>query len=89
MYNTSINQILTNATDSILNLDKTVFRPNFAQLIGDHRQTELIMNITYGVLGVLALMLMHFCYIKPIKTHRRNTINMLRMLPSWVLQRTP
>ncbi len=89
MYKTSINQILSNATDSILNLDRTVFKPYFDQLIENNRQQELTMKIIYGIMGIFALMLMHFCYIKPIKVHRRYNINMLRMLPSWILQRTP
>lgn len=89
MYSTSINSTLANATNSILNLDSTVFKPSFRSLISSNQQNELIMKIAYGVLGVLALLLMHFCYIKPIKAHRRYTINMLRMLPSWLLQRAP
>jgi hypothetical protein len=89
MYSTTICPILANATGSILNLGLAVFKPNFSNLISTNQQKELNMKITYGVLGLLALILMHFCYIKPIKDHRRYTINMLRMLPSWLLQRTP
>jgi len=83
MYNTRINHVLQTACAKIVQLDETVFHPEFQKVIERARLYQIICSVLccffYGLYS--------WIFINLFITKNKDTISMLKILPAWVVER--
>ena len=89
IYFNKISPALEQAYYKILEMDRTIFQPAFAAAISSARSRDLIFTMVLWGLGILLIILVHLLYIHPIHTQRTQTLNMLKIIPAWMLDRNP
>ena len=89
LYFNKISPALEQAYNKILEMDRTTFQPAFAATISSARSRDLIFTMVLWGLGILLILLVHLLYIHPIHTQRTQTLNMLKIIPAWMLERNP
>ena len=89
LYFNKISPALEQAYNKIMEMDLTTFQPAFAATISSARSRDLIFTMVLWGLGILLILLVHLLYIHPIHTQRTQTLNMLKIIPAWMLERNP
>jgi len=89
IYNNQIRVSLENACTKIISLQASTFGPMFYDDLQTDKSRELIFTIVLWTLGLLLILLFHFFYFGPIYTQRSQTINMIRIMPTWLVERSP
>ena len=89
IYNSKTDSSFTAATNRIMEMMTTIFRPAFFNSIDTDIQRELIFTLVLGLLGFILIFLVHLIYIHPIYVQRDQAISMLQILPIWVIERNP
>jgi hypothetical protein len=73
----------------INSLDFTTYYPQYEEEISNGNQNELIFTVLLIACMCLAVFFMHSLYLGPMRAQGKHSLNMLRILPSWALQRNP
>jgi hypothetical protein len=89
LYYNTINLAMQKACDKILMLDQTVFAPYFQKLIEEDRSKGIVLMLVLWGMSVLLVLLLHYFYFRPLYLQRRQAVSMLKMLPAWLVQRSP
>jgi hypothetical protein len=70
-------------------LDSSTFYPEFIAEIDSANQNELIFTLLLIAFMCLAVMAMHSLHLGPIRLQGKHSLNMLRILPTSLLQKNP
>jgi hypothetical protein len=65
----------------------STFQPFFESTVADSNKTEIMFILAIWIIGLLSSLAIYCQFITPLVLHRNQSINMLKMLPAWIVQR--
>lgn len=84
-----ISESLQSACDKIVKMVSSTFEPSFRDDLAAAKQMNLIVLFVTLAFFLSTILFVHFVYLSPMNRQRKQAINMLNILPSWVIRRSP